>query len=187
MEKFGELLEKYETEIKTTRDAAELPPPEIIPQKNRIAPPSPVPPPAVDAEYSTREDDQELCPYNAKKLLRTVTSKWKQLESSSVTLPPSGEGETKESKGVLIVWAKYIFNEWEIHTCTLMPGHQGKHQGKTEVVYSLLNIIIEKKIYGPADKDLQPPSPHYTDNMPEMEISNDQIVSTDDLPLQTEK
>jgi hypothetical protein len=49
-----------------------------------------------------------------------------------------------------------------------------------------LNTVIEKKNYGSSEK-LQPPTPHFTEGMPELEISDDQIALADELPAETIK
>lgn len=194
MEKFGELLEKYETEIKTSLgppEAKALPRVGPAPMGKMIPGPQPgtqqpiPPPPIVDAEFTQTEAEQP-CRYTGKKLLRTVTSSWRQVESDTISLPIIDKEETKEVSGLLVVWARDIYHEWEIINCYLPLNHKEKHRGDTQIVYSLLNTVIEKKTYGAADK-MQPPTPHFTDGMPQMEIPEDQIALADELPSETIK
>ena len=189
MEKFGELLEKYETEIKASlgTGATELPKIGAFPQEKMISAPPPVPPQStLDADFSQKEAEEQFCRYNAKKLLRTVTSTWRQVESDTITLPSTGENEKSSTTGLLIAWARDIYHEWEILSCSLPPNHEGKHKGGTQVVYSLLNTVTEKKVYSSSDRP-EPPTPHFTDGMPQLELSDDQIVPPAELPSETIK
>lgn len=189
MEKFGELLEKYETEIKSSlgTGATELPKIGTFPQEKMISAPPPVPPqPMVNTDFTQKEPEEQFCRYNAKKLIRTVTSTWRQVESDTITLPPTGEKEKSSTTGLLIVWARDIYHEWEILSCSLPFNHDGKHKGGTQVAYSLLNTVTEKKVYSSSDKP-EPPTPHFTDGMPQLELSDDQIVPATELPSETIK
>jgi hypothetical protein len=191
MEKFGELLEKYESEIKTSQGPKELPrvgPSQIEkmiqgPQPTSSQPQQPV----VNAEFTQSEAEDQQCPYTAKKLVRTVTGSWKQLESDTITLPSATEGkEVSDNTGVLVVWSRDIYHEWEVVTCNLILNHEGKHKGGAHIAYSLLNAITEKKIYS-SITDIQPPKPHFTDGMSQEDISDDQVVPADELPSETIK
>jgi hypothetical protein len=191
MEKFGELLETYETEIKTSLGAGakELPKAKAVPEEKMISAPEPSPQPVFDAEFTQEEvEEQKSCQYTAKKLIRTVTTAWRQAESDTITLPSTDKsnGETTDITGLFVVWARDVYHEWEIITCSRPLNHKGKHKGDTQVVYSLLNTVTEKKTYG-SEQKLEPPTPHFTDGMPEVEISDDQIVLADELPSETIK
>ncbi len=191
MEKFGELLETYETEIKTSLGAGakELPKAKAVPEEKMISAPEPSPQPVVDAEFTQEEvEEQKSCQYTAKKLIRTVTTAWRQAESDTITLPSTDKsnGETTDITGLFVVWARDVYHEWEIITCSRPLNHKGKHKGDTQVVYSLLNTVTEKKTYG-SEQKLEPPTPHFTDGMPGVEISDDQIVLADELPSETIK
>jgi len=197
MEKFGELLETYEKEIKGSLGAGTipgmgakgLPKPGFVPEEKMISAPQPGQQPVVDAEFTQEEvDEQQLCQYTAKKLLRTVTTPWRQAESDTITLPSTDKDkdETKDVTGLLILWARDIYQEWEITTCSRLLNHKGKHKGDMQIVYSLLNTVTEKKTYG-SEQKLEPPTPHFTDGMPEAEISDDQIMLADELPSETTK
>jgi hypothetical protein len=197
MEKFGELLETYETEIRTSLGTGagavpgtkELPKAEIVPEEKMIPAPQPSPQPVVDAEFIQEEvEEQKSCQYTAKKLIRTVTTAWRQAESNTITLPSTDKsnGETTDITGLFVVWARDIYHEWEIITCSRPLNHKGKHKGDTQVVYSLLNTVTEKKTYG-SEQKLEPPTSHFTDGMPGVEISDDQIVLADELPSETIK
>ena len=191
MEKFGELLEKYETEIKTSLGAGagmkELPKIETASKERMISAPTPgISQPGVDAEFTQQEAEDQFCRYTAKKLLRTVTNPWSQVESDTITLPSTGEKEKPGTTGLFVVWARNIYHEWEILSCSLQSRHEGKHKGGTQVVYSLLNTVTEKKIYHSSDKP-EPPTPHFTDGMPQLELSDDQIIPASELPAETIK
>ncbi len=187
MEKFGELLERYEDEIRTTMGVKGLPQIERISEDKRLGAPKPVPPGVTEAEVSEYEEEDEedrYCNFSSKKLVRTVTTPWRQLESNTTTLPSSDKDKTKSGTGLSVVWARDIYHEWEILTCSLQAGHKGRHKGSVEIVYSLLNTVTEKKSYGSRQK-LRSPTPHFTDGMPELEIADDQIIPADELPEDT--
>jgi hypothetical protein len=189
MARFGELLEKYESEIKSTsgiRPEA-LPRVETFPQEKMISAPPPVSPSAGYADFTQKESEEQPCRYTAKKLLRTVARKWEKTEGSTVELPPTTEGETKGNTGLLVVWSRYIFYEWEILNCSLLLHHPGEHRGATNTVYTLLNTITEKKVYSPDEKELLPPVSHYTEGLSEVDIPDEQIVSAAELPTETRR
>ena len=50
-------------------------------------------------------------------------------------------------------------------------------------MYTLLNTITEEKIYNPG-QEFMPPSPHFTDGMPEVEITTDQVIPISQLPVE---
>ena len=99
-------------------------------------------------------------------------------------MPSPDKDKTKGGTGLSVVWARDIYHEWEILTCSLQTGHKGKHKGSVEIVYSFLNTVTEKKSYGPRQK-LRSPTPHFTDGMPELEVADDQIIPADELPEDT--
>jgi hypothetical protein len=198
MEKFGELLERYEDEIRTTIETDQTPKISTVTEGKQLEEPKGIPPDVVDAEYVHDEHEEEeeeeeeeegaaeKCEFSAKKLLRTVTTEWRQVDSRTVKLPPTKTGAQKSQTGMEIEWVRDIYHEWEIVKCSLPAGHTGKHKGSVNVVYSLLNTVNEKKTYGPRKK-IAPPTPHFTDGMPEEEISDDQIVDAEELPSETLK
>jgi hypothetical protein len=187
MERFGELLERYEDEIRTTMGPKGLPGVETISEDKRLGSPKPVPPGVAEAEvseYGEEDEEDQYCNFSSKKLVRTVTTPWIQLESNTTTVPSRDKDKTKGGTGLSVVWARDIYHEWEIHTCSLQTGHKGKHKGSVEIVYSFLNTVTEKKSYGPRQK-LRSPTPHFTDGMPELEVADDQIIPADELPEDT--
>ena len=163
LEKLSELLEKYEEEIRVsvvTEQAGELGEGESTKGRRML--------PASD----TLIDQESLCSFTARKLLRVVTGSWRQ-----------GEGPQAVQDGQVVVWTREIYNEWEILTCLLPTGHTGNHQGSFRIVYTLLNTITEEKAYGPGE-EVTPPRPHFTDGMPEVEIATDQVISLSQLPTE---
>jgi hypothetical protein len=198
MEKFGELLERYEDEIRTTLETDQTPKITTVTEGKQLEEPKGVPPDVVDAEYiqegQEEEDEEEeeeevvaeTCEFSAKKLLRTVTTEWRQIDSKTVKLPPPKKGTQTSQNGIEVEWARDIYHEWELVKCSLPPGHTGKHKGSVKIVYSLLNKVSETKTYGPRKK-VAPPTPHFTDGMPEEEVSDEHIVSAEELPGETLK
>ena len=181
MEKFGELLEKYEDEIKTSMGAKELPEVKTVDKGKRLAAPKPAPPAEEEVEAtSEQEEEAATCVFASKKQLRTVATNWRQLESK--TIPPSaGKKATEDTTGLAITWTRDIYQEWEIFNCWLPQGHEQPHEGSVEIVYSLINSITEESTYAPG-QELVPPTPHHTDSMPLTEVADTEIVTPDKLP-----
>ena len=172
LRRFSELLDKYEEEIKAsvkTKEAGELGEAESTEGKRLL--PAPV----------TLGEQEIRCSFTARKLLRVVAGTWRQVETRTISSPPSGEGPQATQDSHVVVWTRDIYNEWEILTCLLPTGHTGNHQGSFRIVYTLLNTITEEKAYGPGE-EVTPPRPHFTDGMPEVEITTDQIISLEQLP-----
>jgi hypothetical protein len=182
MEKFGELLEKYEQEIKSSTQSAELPEVKTVKEDKRLQAPKP-PPAEVEAEV-TPEEESATCSFTSKKPLRVVASNWRQGETRAAALPTPDEEAAESGAGLAIVWTRDVYQEWEILNCWLPKGHKQPHEGSVEIVYSLLNTITEEKIYSPKEKPT-PPKPHYTDGMPQIEVAADEIIPPDKLPPET--
>jgi hypothetical protein len=181
MEKFGELLEKYEDEIKTSIGAEALPEAKTGGKAKRLAAPKPTPPVEEEVEATPEsEEETATCIFTSKKPLRRVASNWKQLESKT-TPPSTDEKATEDTTGLAITWTRDIYQEWEIFNCWLPQGHEQPHEGSVEIVYSLINTITEESTYAPG-QELVPPTPHYTDGMPQAEVTDTEIVSPDKLP-----
>jgi hypothetical protein len=53
-----------------------------------------------------------------------------------------------------------------------------------EIAYSLLNTITEEKIYT-TGQEIEPPTPHYTDGIPLVEVAATEIIPPDKLPHET--
>ena len=180
LEKFGELLQKYEDEIRVSIEKSgvrELGKGEGF-EGGRMLPPSTV----IDAQ-GTLKQDGSLCNFTAKKLLRTVVASWRQMEIKNITLPPSGKKTGANRPGFEITWTRDIYNEWEILTCSLPGGHTGAHEGSRQIAYSVLNTVTEEKVYS-RKQELTLPTPHFTDGMPEVEIAADQVISPEQLPAE---
>jgi len=174
LDKLGELLEKYEEEIKVsvlTEQAAELGEGESTEGRQMLPTPGII------------IDQESLCSFTARKLLRVVTGNWRQVETETTPSAPGGEGPQAPQGSQVVVWARDIYNEWEILSCFLATGHTGNHQGNFRIVYTMLNTITEEKAYNPGE-EVTPPEPHFTDGMPEVEIATDQVISLNQLPTE---
>ncbi len=174
LEKLSELLEKYEEEIKVsvlTEQAGELGEGESSEGRQMLPMPG------------TIIDQESLCSFTARKLLRVVTGSWRQVETKTTSSAPSGEGPQATQGSQVVVWARDIYNEWEILSCFLATGHAGNHQGNFRIVYTMLNTITEEKAFSPGE-EVTPPEPHFTDGMPEVEIATDQVISLNQLPTE---
>ncbi|MFC1845877.1 Ig domain-containing protein [Chloroflexota bacterium] len=182
VEQFSQLLDKYETELKATMDTKGLPTVETAQEDRMLSGPVVIPSDVVDGEViHTGDSTDQSCDSASKKLLRTVVTQWRKIGSSRAKEPATMEEELTGKTGQMVNWARDIYQEWEITTCYLKANHKGSHKGDTEILYTLLNTVTEKKAASSRQK-AQPPSPHYTDGMPETQINDDQVISTDDLP-----
>ena len=189
MEKFGELLQIYEDEIKTTTAGPALPQAKTVKEGKRLKAPEPTPPAEEESEEAeetetTIEEKTTTCNFTAKKPLRIVASHWQQLESRTVTPPASDKKATEGMTGLAITWRRYIYQEWEILNCWLPRKHKEPHEGSVEIVYSLINTITEESTYAPG-QEINPPAPHYTDGMPLIAVADTEIVPPDKLPHET--
>jgi hypothetical protein len=185
VEQFSQLLDKYETDLKSSMGVKGLPTVETADEDRMISAPPPIPPDVVDAEVvepgEEGEDDDNLCDFASKKLLRTVVNQWRKIGTVRTKEPSTMEEEITGKAGSTVTWARDIYQEWEVTSCYLKLNHKGNHKGSTEIVYVLLNTVTEKKTYSARQKP-KPPSPHYTDSMQETIVSEDQIVPAEDLP-----
>ena len=193
IEKFAELLDKYEAEIKTSLQSPQSPQSPRIDQARANMISAPIPnvdsteSDVFEGEVVDGESSETTCDSTSKKLLRTVAGNWRQVDSSTVTLPDSKEvtkGKEEGKTGLEITWGRDLYHEWEIKKCTLPPGHKGNHKGEREIAYSLLNTVTVKKIYD-ENQPMEPPSPHFTDSMPELEPDPDNVVPAEELPPDT--
>jgi len=183
MEKFSELLQKYEEELSQGRELP-APPMQELPEMTTLIDKKELPAPefAGTVESSAREESTvEECGSTSKKLLRTVVTPWKNAAIKPITVIPGDKKSAAMAGGRTVTWTRESFNEWELHICKLPLGHKGIHKGVTEIVYSLTDSLSEDINYGPK-QPLKPPIPHYTDGMPEINIPASQIIPPDQLP-----
>jgi len=183
MEKFGELLQKYEDEIKTSTGAKELPGAPTVGADKRL-PVGESLPAAASAAAAQPEEQTGTCNYTSKRALRVVVSNWRQLETKTAKVPASDKKKGADTPGIAIKWARDVFQEWEILNCWLPRGHKEPHEGSVEIVYSLMNSVTEERIYAPGE-ELEPPTPHYTDGMPQVDVASREVVTPEKLPPET--
>lgn len=183
MEKFGELLQRYEDELGQGR---ELPSPssemtEVTPPAEKKSLPSPDIFASAEGIVERASFPAEECGFTTKKLMRTVVTQWKNTSIKAIQVTPGDKKSAALAGGRTVTWTRETYNEWELHVCKLQSGHKGTHKGATEIVYSILDTITEERNYGPK-QPLKSPSPHFTDGMPELDIAASQIVASDQLP-----
>ena len=181
MEKFGELLQKYEEELAGGR---EIPPSAELPEAATTVEKKSLPAPEIIADTDSAPNSPvtgKECGFSTKKLLRTVVTPWKNTNIKPIVTTPGDKKNAGLGGGRTVTWTRETYNEWELHVCKLADGHKGTHKGTTEIIYSILETINEERNYGPKQA-LKPPSPHYTDGMPEIDISASQIIPPDQLP-----
>ncbi len=180
MEKFGELLQKYEEEL---AQGKELPQSPELTEVGPVFEKKSLPAPDINVIDSMPEkaSPAEECGFTTKKLLRTVVTQWKNTSIKPIVVTPGDKKSAALAGGRTVTWTRNTYNEWELHICKLPAGHKGTHKGATEIVYSVLDTINEDRNYGPK-QPLKPPIPHYTDGMPEVDIPTSQIISSDQLP-----
>ncbi|MGB8707168.1 MAG: hypothetical protein WCD72_04360, partial [Dehalococcoidia bacterium] len=184
MEKFGELLQIYENEIKSTTAPKELPGVQTVGADKRLPAPESISPATAEAAVPP-EEETTTCNFTSKRALRVVVSNWRQLETRTATLSKTADKKTAEGMpGIAIMWARDIFQEWEILSCWLPRGHKETHEGSVEIVYSRMNTATEERIYAPG-QDLEPPAPHYTDGMPQVDVAAREVVAPEKLPPET--
>jgi len=184
MEKFGELLQIYEDEIKSPTAPKELPGAQTVGADKRLPAPESIPPAAAEAAVAP-EEETTTCNFTSKRALRVVVSNWRQLETRTATLSKTADKKTAEGMpGIAIMWARDIFQEWEILSCWLPRGHKEPHDGSVEIIYSRMNTATEERIYAPG-QDLEPPAPHYTDGMPQVDVAAREVVAPEKLPPET--
>jgi len=159
VEKFGELLQKYENEVKAAVKPA-LPEAKLIPESQRLAPPK----------------EKPTCGHTSKNLIRTVVGSWRKTEEKIQTEPSPEEKAAEKSISLVTVWARDIYNEWGISTCSLPSGHSGGHKGTTRIAYTLQNTITEERTYG-AKQKITPPKPHFTDELPVVDIAHHEVIT----------
>jgi hypothetical protein len=182
MEKFGELLEKYEDEIKSTSGAKELPGAQAIGADKRLPVGESIPTAAAE-ETAATEEEAATCNYTSKRALRIVVNNWRQVETKTAKLP-SNKKTGEEMPGISIKWARDVYQEWEILSCWLPRGHKEQHEGSVEIVYSLMNTVIEEKTYAPG-QEIESPTPHYTEGMPQVDVAEREVVTPEKLPPET--
>jgi len=179
MEKFGELLEIYEKEIReslATQSQHNVAQVVHGGQPQFLNKPSTQIDPAVGTTIT--------CTNAAKKLLRTIVTPWKQSELRTEIGEAAGKENSTSAMRLVITWSRSMYNEWQVSVCELPQGHQGVHEGSKKTEYTLLNTITEEKSYGP-NEPVAAPSPHFTDGMPEITIDAGWIITPDALPAET--
>lgn len=159
VEQFKQLLQKYEDEVESTTKGEGLPEARLITAAPGVAP--------------------AKCGHTSKKLLRTVVGKWHKAEEEVV--PPDKKTDTK-GISIKTIWARDIYKEWEVSVCTLPHGHSGDHHGTTTKGYTLEDTVTEELSYS-AKQKTTPPKPHFTDELPVVDVAPHQIIPSDqDIP-----
>jgi hypothetical protein len=181
IEKFAQLLDTYEADIKSSLGKNERT--KFKSLKDKMVLTSGAEAGITDTELVKKLSEASICEVNTKRLFRTVAGTWRQVESSIVN-PSLNDEKGGEHTGLSVIWGRDIFQEWKIQNCKLPINHTGNHKGDIRVVYSLLNTITVKQTYT-EDQPVQPPSPHFTDSMPQVEPDEDDILTSDELPTQT--
>jgi len=159
VDQFKQLLEKYQDEVGGGVQGAGSGGVRLVPEAQLLA--------------AGREE--ATCGYTSKKLLRTVVDKWHKTEEEVV--PPD---EKTSTKGVSIktIWARDIYKEWEVSVCSLPQGHSGDHHGTTTKGYTLEDTVTEELSYS-AKQKTTPPKPHFTDELPVVDVAPHQIIPSD--------
>jgi hypothetical protein len=161
LEQFSQLLQKYEEDVKGTTRAEALPESRVIPESQRL--PSP-------------KEEALVCGFTSKNLLRTVAGNWYKKEERIV--PPPGEVDAEKGITIVTLWARDIYSEWEVFTCSLPRGHSGRHHGTTRKAYSQQSTVTEEMTYTARQK-IVPPKSHFTDNLPVVDVTPSQVISPD--------
>jgi hypothetical protein len=159
VDQFKQLLDKYQDEVGGGVQGAGPPGARLVPEAQLLAP----------------AKEEAVCGHTSKKLLRTVVGKWHKTEEEVV--PPD---EKTSTKGVSIktIWARDIYKEWEVSVCSLPQGHSGDHHGTTTKGYTLQDTVTEELSYS-AKQKTTPPKPHFTDELPVVDVAPHQIIPSD--------
>ena len=182
LEKFSELLQKYEDEISQGKELSSTP---ELQEMGPVLEKKSLPAPDVITTVTSPAEKPapvEECGFGTNKLLRTVVTGWRNTDVKPITVIPGDKKSAALAGGRTVTWTREKYNEWELHICKLPAGHKSTHKGSTEIVYSLLDTITEERNYSPK-QPMKPPVPHYTDGMPEIEIPAGQIIASDQLPI----
>ncbi len=159
VDQFKQLLQKYEDEVGSTSKGEWVPEAKLITAAPGVAP----------------AKEEAVCGHTSKKLLRTVVGKWHKTEEEVV--PPD---EKTSTKGVSIktIWARDIYKEWEVSVCSLPQGHSGDHHATTTKGYTIEDTVTEELSYSTKQKTT-PPKPHFTDELPVVDVAPHQIIPSD--------
>lgn len=159
VDQFKQLLQKYEDEVGSTSEGEGFPEAKLITAAPGGAP----------------AKEEAACGRTSKKLLRTVVGNWHKAEEEVV--PPD---EKTDTKGVSIrtIWARDIYKEWKISVCSLPQGHSGNHHDTTTKGYTLEDTVTEELSYS-AKQKTTPPKPHFTDELPVVDVAPHQIIPSD--------
>jgi len=159
VDQFKQLLHKYEDEVGSSSKG------EGFPEAKLIA--------AAPGAASAKEET--VCGHTSKKLLRTIVGKWHKTEEE--VIPPD---ERTSTKGVSIktIWARDIYKEWEVSVCSLPQGHSGDHHATTTKGYTIEDTVTEELSYSTKQKTT-PPKPHFTDELPVVDVAPHQIIPSD--------
>ena len=158
VDQFKQLLQKYEDEVGSTSKG------EGFPEAKLIAAPGVAP-----------AEEEAVCGHTSKKLLRTVVGKWHKTEEE--VIPPDEKTGT-EGISIKTIWARDIYKEWEVSVCSLPKGHSGDHHGTTTKGYTLQDTITEEMSYS-AKQKTTPPKPHFTDELPVVDVVPRRIIPSD--------
>lgn len=158
VDQFKQLLQKYEDEVGSTSKG------EGFPEAKLIAAPGVAP-----------GEEEAVCGHTSKKLLRTVVGKWHKTEEEVI---PPDEKTSTEGISIKTIWARDIYKEWEVSVCSLPKGHSGDHRGTTTKGYTLQDTITEEMSYS-AKQKTTPPKPHFTDELPVVDVVPRRIIPSD--------
>lgn len=158
VDQFKQLLQKYEDEVGTSEGEG-FPEAKLITAAPGVAP----------------AKEAAVCSHTSKKLLRTVVGKWHKTEEEVV--PPDKKTGTK-GISIRTIWARDIYKEWEVSVCSLPQGHSGNHHVTTTKGYTLEDTVTEELSYS-AKQKTTPPKPHFTDELPVVDVAPHQIIPSD--------
>jgi hypothetical protein len=156
VDQFKQLLQKYEDEVGSTAKG------EGFPEARLIA--------------GAPAKEEAVCGYTTKKLLRTVVGNWHKAEE---TVIPPDEKTGTEGVSISTIWVRDIYKEWEVFVCSLPEGHSGDHHGSTTKGYTLEDTVTEEMFYS-AKQKTTPPKPHFTDELPVVDVATHQIMPSDE-------
>jgi hypothetical protein len=186
IENFRQLLDKYEEEIKLSLGSGIQQAPQVAaPDEKMIEPPAWA---QIEAAMNTlgvaEQSKSAAVIFTGKKLLRTVVGKWRQSGDSGEIPSAENSKPEEDAKKHTVTWERDIFHEWELIGNAQKTGDITAREDTINPVYTFVTTISVKSKYGEG-QPAEPPSPHFTNEMPEVEVPPDRLVHPGKLPSET--
>ena len=121
--------------------------------------------PAPQAAPQAAAPKREPCGFTSRRLLRTVVSAWRRVDTTTGFVPRPGHVPGGAAI-VSVTWERDIINVFGVFVCSLEKGHKGPHHGAQTEERVVTGTVRETVIYGRGERQV-PPQNHYTDALPQ--------------------